>query len=245
MCAAWVHGCVVRPRTLAERGAWRGMWAGRILRSLGITMVVEGRPPASGLVVSNHMSYVDVLTLGSVLPAIFVSKSEVRGWPLVGPLITTGGTIFLERGKARAAAEANRAVAKTLAEDVPVVIFPEGTTTAGDRVLPFHGALFDSAVRQAVDIWPASVSYSFADGKDAAGTVAYFGDDTLMPHLMRLAGRNNVVAHVRFAAEPVAAVDRAAAAQASRTEVISLLGFDGAGSGSLSSAVAHQQTATA
>lgn len=245
MCAAWVHGCIVRPRTLAERGAWRGMWAGYILRSLGIRMVIEGRPPASGLVVANHMSYVDVLTLGSVLPAIFVSKSEVRGWPLVGPLITRGGTIFLERGRARAAAEANRVVAKTLAERVPVVIFPEGTTTAGDRVLPFHGALFESAIRQGAEVWPASVSYSFLDGENAARTVAYFGDDTLMPHLFRLAGRNDVVAHVRFAAAPIAATDRARAAIAAREEVVALLSYDGLDSSCLDSAITHQQTATA
>lgn len=245
MCVAWVHGCIVRPCTLAERGAWRGMWAGRILRSLGITMVVEGRPPVSGLVVANHMGYVDVLTLGSVLPAIFVSKSEVSGWPLVGPLITRGGTVFLERGRPRAAAEVNRAIAKTLAERVPVVIFPEGTTTAGDRVLPFHGALFDSAVRQGAEIWAASVSYGFAGGQDAAGTVAYFGDDTLMPHLFRLAGKSNLIAYVRFAAEPVVAHDRASAALASRAAVVSLLGFEGFGSGDLSSAVVPQQTATA
>jgi 1-acyl-sn-glycerol-3-phosphate acyltransferase len=244
MCAAWVHGCIVRPRTLAERGAWRGLWAGRILRSLGIAMVVEGRPPTSGLVVANHMSYVDVLTLGSVLPAIFVSKSEVSGWPLVGPLITRGGTVFLERGRARAAAEVNRAVAQTLAEAVPVVIFPEGTTTAGDGVLPFHAALFESAVRQGVAIWPASVSYRFADGENAARTVAYIDDDTLMPHLFRLAGRNNLVAHVRFAAEPILAVDRATAALAARAAVLSLMGV-ASSCDDLCGAVIQQQAATA
>jgi 1-acyl-sn-glycerol-3-phosphate acyltransferase len=243
MGAAWIHGCIVWPRTQAERGAWRGVWAGRVLRSLGIVIVVEGTPPVSGLVVANHMSYVDVLTLGSVLPAIFVSKAEVRGWPLVGPLITRGGTLFLERGRARAAAEINRAVGQTLAEDVPVVIFPEGTTTAGDRVLPFHSALFESAVRQGAEVWPASVSYSFSSGESAARIVAYIDDDTLMPHLCRLAGKRNLVAHVRFAAVPVIAADRAAAAQAARTEVLSLLGFHG-GCGDLRSSVTQQQTTT-
>lgn len=202
-------------------------------------------PPASGLVVSNHTSYVDVLTLGSVLPAIFVSKSEVRGWPLVGPLITRGGTIFLERGRARAAAEANRAVAQTLAERVPVVIFPEGTTTAGDHVLPFHGALFESAMRQHAPVWAASVSYSFADGKSAARTVAYIDDDTLLPHLFRLAGRKGLVASVRFAPQPILAQDRATAAQVARTEVLSLLHLAVAGSGELDRAVTQQQTAAA
>jgi 1-acyl-sn-glycerol-3-phosphate acyltransferase len=224
LLAAWAHGWIAHPQTRAERGAWRALWARRVLNSLGIEMVVNGPLPSTGLVAANHLSYVDVLALGSVVPGIFVSKAEVRGWPLVGHLIDRGGTIFLQRESARAAAEANRSVSTTLAEEVPVVLFPEGTTTAGDHVLPFHGALFEPAVRQGAAIWPACISYHLRNGEDAAHTVAYHGDDTLLPHLIRLAGaRHQIVAHVRFAAEPVVAADRSSAAMMARAEVVSLL----------------------
>jgi hypothetical protein len=112
-------------------------------------------------------------------------------------------------------------------------------------VLPFHGALFEPAVRHGVDVWAASISYSFRNGAGAEQTVAYYGDDTLMPHLMRLAGYSNIVACVRFAAEPVLAQDRSAMAILARSEVTALLGYNDLQSTVLQAGVARQQAAAA
>ncbi len=223
MVLCWLDGVLQRPRTLEERCEWRRRWSRRTIALLGMKLHVEGRVPHTGLVVCNHLSYVDVLVVGAVLPSVFVSKAEVRGWPIVGLLTDRAGTIYLQRGSVRAAAEVNRAIASALMTDVPVAIFPEGTTTAGDNLLPFHAALFEPAVRSHSPVWPSSLSYDFRSGGSACAKVAYWGDDVFLAHLMRLSRLPEITATLRFAAGPVKAERRGDAASESWEAVARLM----------------------
>jgi 1-acyl-sn-glycerol-3-phosphate acyltransferase len=215
---------VQRPRTLADRSLWRQRMCLLIARCIGLEIDVIGRVPATGMVVSNHLSYLDAVVLGALWPAVFVAKAEVRTWPLVGWLTAKGGTIYLQRENVRAAAEVNRSLAVAIKEDLPVVVFPEGTTTGATDPLPFHPALFDPALRSDIPVWPTALAYTINGGSEGvAEDVCYWGDMTFMPHIVRLMRVPNLRAVVRVSDDPVFADTRAAAASMSHSVVASML----------------------
>ena len=223
LTASLIHGWLTRPQTLLERGRWRQKWCRIILRGLDLHVETTGSFPASGLLACNHLSYLDALVLGALTPAVFVSKSEVRHWPMIGGMCARGGTIFLQRERARDAVRTNQAVADALRSGLPVAIFPEGTTTDGLEPLPFHPALFQPAIAVGVPVWPLALSYWFADGSDASARVAYFGDVKFVPHVLQFMRLRSVHASVQIAPAPVAAPHRVAAAQQSWSAVTGLL----------------------
>jgi 1-acyl-sn-glycerol-3-phosphate acyltransferase len=200
---------VLRPQTLMERGLWKQQMCLLIARGMGLTIDVTGRVPANGMIVSNHLSYLDAVVLGALTPAVFVAKQEVRSWPLVGWLTAGGGTIYLKRENVRAAVDVNRKLASAIEQDVPIVIFPEGTTTGATDPLPFHPALFEPAQRSSTAVWPASLVYTInGSSESVAEKVCYWGDMTFVPHLLLLMRQRNLAATVRVADEPVFAPTR-------------------------------------
>ena len=223
LTACLIHGSLTQPRTLLERGRWRQMWCRIILHAMRLTLDVHGEFPTSGLLPCNHLSYLDALVLGSLTPAVFVSKAEVRRWPMVGSMCARGGTLFMNRESPRDAVRTNQAATQALLDGVPVVIFPEGTTTNGRIPLPFHPALFQPAVTAHAPVWPLALSYSFQDGRDASAQVAYFGDVRFIPHFMRFMRMRGLHASVRVAAEPASAPSRTSAAQSSWTATAHML----------------------
>jgi lyso-ornithine lipid O-acyltransferase len=117
--------------TLERRALWLQRASRRVLRSLGVKVQVGGRPPARGLVVGNHLSYFDVLIISAAMPCSFVSKNEIAGWPYFGWAAQAGGTIFLDRQSMRSARVVAEEIAERLHLPVPVMLFPEGTSTDG------------------------------------------------------------------------------------------------------------------
>jgi 1-acyl-sn-glycerol-3-phosphate acyltransferase len=211
---------VLRPQTLMERGLWKQQMCLLIARGMGLTIDVTGRVPATGMIVSNHLSYLDAVVLGALTPAVFVAKQEVRSWPLVGWLTAGGGTIYLKRENVRAAVDVNRKLASAIEQNVPIVIFPEGTTTGATDPLPFHPALFEPAQRSGAAVWPASLVYTINSGSEGvAEKVCYWGDMTFMPHLLLLMRQRNLGATVCVADEPVFAPTRNELAVKSHTAV--------------------------
>ncbi|MBK8062754.1 MAG: 1-acyl-sn-glycerol-3-phosphate acyltransferase [Betaproteobacteria bacterium] len=180
-----------------------GVWSRRLLRIVGVHVEHTGTLPAAGLVVTNHISWMDIFVLNAVAPARFVSKSEVAHWPLIGYLCTKSGTLYIERGRKRAARLANAAIAAALETGERVVLFPEGTTSFGRHVLHFHAALLQPAIDVGAQVHPASLRYTDARG---AHTVApsYVGEQSLIGSLWTLLGERRIVAHLSFA-PPVAA----------------------------------------
>jgi 1-acyl-sn-glycerol-3-phosphate acyltransferase len=191
-------------------------WSRRLLRILGVELRVAGDLP-QGLVVANHISFLDIFVINAVAPAAFVSKDEVRRWPVIGWLAQRTDTVFLERGSRSAAQRARATLVERLRSGDRAAIFPEGTTTAGDRVLPFHGALFQAAIDAGAPVTPLALRYLDGDSR-RSDAPAYIDDITLWQCLLAIARSGRLVAEVAIldAIAPLSADRRHLAAHAHR-----------------------------
>jgi 1-acyl-sn-glycerol-3-phosphate acyltransferase len=221
---ACAHFFLLRSRgrvSTLERAQWLHRWCCTALHRLGIELHLDGEFPSRGLLVANHLGYLDILVLSALHPCVFVSKQEVRSWPLFGLMAQLSGTVFVDRARTSAAHTANVQMSRALSQGAVVVLFPEGTSSDGSRVLPFRPALFDAATKAGAYVVSAHISYDVADGS-AANDVCYWGDMSFLPHLLRLLSRHGICARVRFAAETRKFDDRKLAARVTRETVASL-----------------------
>jgi len=240
------HFLLARPGTLAEKSRLRQQWCARLLRVLGIAMRLEGTPPKHGVIVGNHLSYLDILIYGAVLDGVFVSKREVRSWPLVGLITWFAGTIYVDRTQRSDSARVVDEMAAALAQGLTVTFFPEGTSTEGTAVMRFRAALFDAPLRTGDPIWPAGVTYTI-DGKTdgVSEYVCYWGDMVFGPHVLSFLRLRNIAAVLRFAPEPVlAATDRFDAANRSQAVVADLVGLPALDTSPLPSLSRHEEKQT-
>ncbi len=184
-----------------RRAELRRAWSLRLLRCLGIEVAADPALAqcAAGLLAANHVSFVDVFVINAVLPAGFVAKSEVARWPLIGWLCRHNETIFIERGSRRAAHGTQLHMIDALRSGRRVAIFPEGTTTRGDRLLPFHGALFQAAVDAGTPVCALTLRYTDANGRPSQAP-AYVDDVSLLECLHAILASPGLVAHVAVAA---------------------------------------------
>lgn len=218
------HFLVLRLRgkvSTPERAEWLHRWCAKALHRLGIELQREGEFPSRGLLVANHLGYLDILVLSAMHPCVFVSKKEVRSWPLFGLMAKLSGTVFVDRARSSAAHSANTEMANALSQGAVVVLFPEGTSSDGSTVLPFRPALFDAATKAGANVVSAHIRYDVADGS-AANDVCYWGEMSFFPHLLRLLSRHEIRARVRFAKETRKFDDRKLAARVTREVVASL-----------------------
>jgi 1-acyl-sn-glycerol-3-phosphate acyltransferase len=185
-------------------------WARAVLRILRVRVSVQGTPPSGAFfLVSNHLSYLDIAVFARLLDARFVAKREVRGWPGVGLLARTMGTIFIDRSVRRDAVRALDAVAEAIDGGEGVVVFAEATSTAGQLVLPFRPALLEWAARTGHPVHCASIEYRTPAGSPPAHlAVCWWGDMPFGAHLAELARLPLVEATVRFGDETIAEPDR-------------------------------------
>lgn len=182
-------------------------WSRRALKICGLRVQIVGRWPQSEvakrglLVVSNHISWLDIYAIHTVKPVRFIAKSEIRGWPLVGWLCDKTGTIFIERGSRKDAHRIMHHMAELLREGHALSVFPEGTTSDGLDLLPFHANLYAAAVTSASDILPVSLAYLDANG--AMSTVpAYIGDMSLIDSIRLILAHRNLTVQVTIG-EPI------------------------------------------
>ena len=184
-----------------ERRNWRLLWQGMgcrwALAYLRCRVSVQGTPPHRGMLVSNHQGYMDILVLGSLDPASFVAKAEIRWWPIFGLFSWWAGTIFLERRNKTALKGPLHETIERLREGGRVVVFPEGTDSDGTRVLPFHSSFFEAAIRAQCPVIPVAIRYS-APGVSSGEEVIYWKDRRFLPHLIRLLGVGGIRAQVTF-----------------------------------------------
>jgi lyso-ornithine lipid O-acyltransferase len=220
-------GCLVRcDRGAGEtkaraRAEWLQWASRRVLRVLGVTPRVVGPIPTAGLLVCNHLSYLDILVLAACTPCAFVAKQEVRNWPVFGWFARRAGTIFVARDKRLPAAAANQEIEAALQTGVVVVIFPEGTSSGGDTVLPFKSALLAPILRRPQTLTASRLAYELSEG-DVSVEVCYWRDMTLAPHLLNLLGKPVIRAAVKFQPVPVVAQDRKELARALHAQVMAL-----------------------
>jgi len=203
------------------RAAWLHRAARRHLKIFSYSADVAGPVPQSGLLVSNHLSYFDVLAIAAITPAVFVAKSEIRGWPLFGWLASLAGTVFVERGRRAHVGAVNREIESALAAGALVVVFPEGTSTNGGEVLPFRSSLLEPVTTGTNSISIGCIRYEL-DGGDARNEVCFWGDHTFFPHVMNLLGKRRVRATVRFGTFQRATDDRKELAKQLREAVLEL-----------------------
>ena len=185
--------------SLRARAGWLQFWAERLLRILRVEVEWEGTPPARGLMVSNHLSYVDVLVYGSIQRFVFLSKAEVENWPIVGALTRCAGTLYIVRQNKSDVARMGAVLAPTVEAGVVVTLFLEGTSSDGSKVLPFHSSLLAPVEEHGWPVTPAWIHYTLPDGTTAED-VCYWGDMTFFTHFLNLLTKKNIQAHVRFGA---------------------------------------------
>lgn len=182
---------------LAGRRARIAWWSAKMLRMLGGELRVSGRfKPGAKLIVANHVSWLDIMAVHAVCPeARFVSKADVKGWPLVNRLVSAADTLYIEREKRRDAMRVVHQMADALREGATVAVFPEGTTGPGPGLLPFHANLLQAAVATGTPVQPVVLRFAdrFGPFSEAA---QYVGETTLTQSLWKLANSRDLVVHV-------------------------------------------------
>jgi 1-acyl-sn-glycerol-3-phosphate acyltransferase len=199
---------VKRPATREARADWLHRFCARAVRGLGLEIDVKGEFPERGAVISNHLSYVDIVVFAAVHPCVFVSKAEIAAWPVVGWMTTMSGTVYVERGHGGSAMRARQGMQKALDAGLPVVFFPEGTTSNGSGLLKFHSGLLAQVMSGGARVTAAHIQYGLGEGNDPDVTVAndvcYWGDTKMLPHIFKFLGLRRARATVRFAERPIA-----------------------------------------
>lgn len=216
----------------AARAARIQAWSAKALRILGVTLRVEGEPPAAGpvLVVSNHVSWLDILAIDAARPCRFVSKADVRRWPLLGRLVAGAGTLFIERDRKRDALRVVHHLAERLRAGDVLAVFPEGTTSDGRTVLPFHANLLQAALVTGAPVQPLGLAYrdacAPAEVLSRHDAPVYVGETSLLTSLWRVLTAQGLVAYLRWGCPQTAdGRDRRTWAADLRAEVAVLAGL--------------------
>ncbi|WP_406740564.1 lysophospholipid acyltransferase family protein [Streptomyces atratus] len=213
-------------------------WAHGVVRAFGVRVRIVGTPAVpdatagapGALVVANHISWLDIPLVAAVFPGRMLAKSEIRDWPLLGPLAARGGTLFVERDRLRALPATVRTIGAALHGGSRVVVFPEGTTWCGrGRGGRFGPAAFQAAIDADATVRPVRISYRAAPAEDTApaehtapaGAAAFVGDDPLIASLWRVVTAAGLTAEIRVL-PPIPArglPDRRALARRAQTAV--------------------------
>ncbi|HUR89514.1 MAG TPA: lysophospholipid acyltransferase family protein [Ramlibacter sp.] len=208
-------------------------WSAQLVRIMGLTVQVTGAPPgaeqSNAMIAANHVSWLDIFVVSGVRSTRFIAKSEIRDWPIVGWIVERSGTLFVRRERRRDTARINELVHAALQRGDIVGLFPEGTTTEGDVLLPFHSSLFEPAVANAAHVYPCAIRYENADGT-LCRQMAFVGELSFMQSLGLAIRQRGVVARVSFA-PPIHTEgrDRRSVTAAAQEVVASLLGLPSPG----------------
>jgi len=214
--------CLRGRDSLERRAQWQHEAAVRVMRAFGIRLRVTGRLPQGGLMVSNHLSYLDILVFSAALPVFLVSKVEIGSWLFFGILARAGGALFVDRSSRASAEATTELIAERLRGPVPVLFFPEGTSTDGTQVLRFHSRFFIPAVEAGLPVTAAAVRYRPSDDSPES-TLCWFGDAAFAPHLLKSLGGPDFSAEIHFG-EPRIFENRRVAAQQTHEEVEAMRG---------------------
>jgi 1-acyl-sn-glycerol-3-phosphate acyltransferase len=192
-----------------QRHARVQAWALKMLTVLGIRLELRGRPPVSGpvLLVANHISWLDILVMHAARHCRFVSKSDVRRWPLIGALATGAGTLYIERESRRDAMRVVHHMAESLKCGDVLAVFPEGTTSNGAALLPFHANLIQAAISAGAPVQPVALSFVDTQTRSVSLAPCYIDDDTLVASVWRTLTAPAITAVVHYG-EPQAAQGR-------------------------------------
>jgi 1-acyl-sn-glycerol-3-phosphate acyltransferase len=158
-------------------------WLQKVCYIVGLTIEIKGGDPKSGLIVSNHISWLDIIVIGGHFPIRFLSKAEVRQWPVIGWLAECGGTLFIKRGNGQAGQMA-KTIADELSSGESILVFPEATSTDGKQVKRFFPNMFTAAIQAKVTVQPMSIQYR--ENGILSNTAPFVGDDEFVEHMIRV-----------------------------------------------------------
>jgi 1-acyl-sn-glycerol-3-phosphate acyltransferase len=222
----------VFPLTDAAGRAWRVRdWSRKLLGICGISVAIQqagsGALAARALIVSNHVSWLDIFVINAMQPCRFVAKADIRSWPLLGWLTAQAGTIFIARGKVRDVRRIFENLVISIRDGEQVAFFPEGTTAAQGTLLPFHANLFEAAIDAGVPIQPLALRYLAPDGS-LAPQADFIGDTTFVESMITILKAGKL--HAELIVLPVIATEgahRRDLAVATRTAIGTGLGYPG------------------
>jgi 1-acyl-sn-glycerol-3-phosphate acyltransferase len=198
---------------------WRSFifrtWSRGFARILHMRISVRGQPPqAPFLLVTNHLSYIDIILLASQLGCVFISRHDIEHWPVIGHLTTKMGTIYIDRNARKDVVRVSQAIAAALARGEGVTLFAEGTSTCGARVIPLKTSLLEIAVRSRQPVHYGSLNYR-TNGKESPAhlAVCWWGDMAFAPHVLNLLKLSQFDAEIVFGTETLMETDRKVLAQ--------------------------------
>ena len=209
---------------LEARASWLQTGCRRALRLFNIRVKAHGPIPTRGLLVSNHLSYLDILVLSALTPSIFIAKREVKNWPVFGWFARMAGTLFAERERRMQVGPLTRQLRAALDHDVLAVLFPEGTSSDGRTILPFKSALLEPATDSSYPLSASLIDYQLGDG-DVGEEVCYWKDMTFIPHLLNLLSKRHIGVHVQFCEVRQGRTHRKQLARQLHLELLSLKQF--------------------
>ncbi len=224
----------VYPRVSDERRrAIKRWWSAKTLRILNVTLLVDGPAPGTGatgaMIAANHVSWLDIFVISSVRPTRFIARGEIRDWPVAGWLAHASGTIFIRQEQWRDTRRSNEKVHEALAQADCVGLFPEGITTAGDKLLKFHSAMFEPAVANRAHVHPAAIRYEEPDGT-LCREASFVGETTFFESMALIIGRKRITVRVRFApAVETDGLKRREVMKLTESRIATLLGLQPAG----------------
>ena len=200
-------------------------WAGALLAKLAIKLIVNGKPPTTGpmLLVSNHISWLDILVIHAAGHCRFVSKADIKHWPVLGTLTTAGGTLYIERESRRDAMRVVHHMCEALTAGDIVAVFPEGTTGNGIDLLSFHANLLQAAIVCKIPVQPIALSFIDSATGQTSQAASFVGDETLLGSLWNTLKSCNLAAVASYGVPQLASGrDRRTWAADLRTEIASL-----------------------
>lgn len=203
--SVWFVGSFIVPNSQFWRQVIFRLWARSFLLISGMQVEVIGTPPRPPfLLVSNHLSYIDIAAFRSVLDTVFVAKSDIKDWFFAGWIIRNMGTIFINRNNRRDIPRVATEIIKKMEDGEGVLVFPEGTSTKGEEVLPFNSSLLEFAAKNDLPVSYASISYRTpADEPNASEAICWWDDTVFLEHLWHLLSLKEFTAVINFGEESV------------------------------------------
>ena len=185
----------------ARRRLAQARWSARVLSTVNVEPRMRGVPPEvkdrAAVLVANHVSWLDIPLVHSVWQVRFIAKSEVRRWPLIGWLAARTGTLFIQRGKGRHAVRINQAIHAAFLAGDAIGVFPEGMTSEGTGLQPFHASLLQSAVDEHALVFPVALRYLDEEGRVNVNA-SYVGDTSMIESMAMILRERKIVAELIF-----------------------------------------------
>ena len=200
LAGLWIAAFRLPRLPAAHQNAQVQAWALAFLRHAGITLAVHGQPPVTGpvLLVANHLSWLDIPVMHAARHCRFVSKSDIKDWPLIGGLATAAGTLYIERSSRRDALRVVHLMRDALQAAQVLAVFPEGTTGDGRVLLPFHANLLQAAISADAPVQPVGLHFVDKASGRTSHAPSYIGDETLIGSIWRTLSAPPLVAVVRY-----------------------------------------------